>query len=281
LKRGIALYRRHLKTGFGPDKSEPCPNSGDRFIKKGHKCPVWVEGVDPFGEYQRKSLRTSSWDIAEKLLREMQLPKPQPAVEPKVPAEPEKVTLERATGMFIANLEGENRAADTVRKYRLLFRSLHEFAERRGISHVADIDYEHLVAFRKSWKQKGPATRNKALDRLKAFFSACHDAGFIAKNPAKRIKLGSTESAMPDPFSPKEQTLILAKPQIAKIRCFTHVLFYSALRISDACMLKPEDFDATRIRRVNKKNKRTVLIPIPPSLKPNSTGSRSMAAITF
>ncbi len=183
------------------------------------------------------------------------------------PVEAEKVTLERATAMFISNLEGENRAPDTVRKYRLLFKSLREFSEGRGIFHVAHLDYEHLVAFRKSWTQKGPATRNKALDRLKAFFSSCHDAGFIAKNPAKRIKLGSATAAMPDPFTPKEQAHILAKPSVARIRCFVHALFYSALRISDACMLKPDDFDGSRIRRVNKKNRRTVLIPIPPSLK--------------
>lgn len=72
---------------------------------------------------------------------------------------------------------------------------------------------------------------------------------------------------MPDPFTPDEQEKILAKPQTARIRCFTHVLFYSALRISDACMLRPEDFDGNRIRRVNKKNQRVVLIPIPPYVK--------------
>lgn len=72
---------------------------------------------------------------------------------------------------------------------------------------------------------------------------------------------------MPAPFTPDEQERILAKPQTTRIRCFAHVLFYSALRISDACMLRPEDFDRNRIRRVNKKNQRVVLIPIPPYVK--------------
>jgi integrase len=69
------------------------------------------------------------------------------------------------------------------------------------------------------------------------------------------------------PFTPDEQEKILAKSQTARIRCFTHVLFYSALRISDACMLRPEDLDGNRLRRVNKKNQRVVLIPIPPYVK--------------
>jgi integrase len=261
----LAIYRRHLTTGFGPDRSLPCPHSEQRIVKKVDRCPVWVEGVDPSGRYHRKSLRTSSWDVGEKLLREMLLPKPPPAAE--APAEAEKVTLERATEMFVANLEGEGRASDTVRKYKLLFKALHEFAEPRGVAHVADLDYEQLIAFRKGWTQQGPNTRNKQLDRLKAFFASCHEAGFIVKNPAKRIKIGVAETVMPDPFTPKEQAHILAKPCVARIRCLVHVLFHSALRISDACMLKPDDFDGTRIRRVNRKNRRTVLIPVPPSLK--------------
>jgi hypothetical protein len=32
-------------------------------------------------------------------------------------------------------------------------------------------------------------------------------------------------------------------------------------------MLPPQEFDGTKIRRVNRKNKNTVLIPIPPYLK--------------
>ena len=29
----LTLYRRHLKTGFGPDKDQPCPHSSDRFYR--------------------------------------------------------------------------------------------------------------------------------------------------------------------------------------------------------------------------------------------------------
>jgi integrase/recombinase XerD len=265
----LALYRRHLKTGFGPDGIAPCPNSGDRFTRKGDKCPMWVEGVDPQGLYHRKSLRTSSWDIAERLLREMLLPpgRPPEANALAKPEPPKAVSLESAITTFLANLEGENRAADTIRKYRLLFRHLRDFADRHGMPAVADFNFEKLVTFRRTWPQKGAETRNKQLDRLKAFFSTCHDAGWIPQNPARKIKPASTSSRMPDPFTPEEQAKILAKPQIARIRCFTHVLFYSALRISDACMLGPTDFDGNRIRRVNKKNQKVVLIPIPPGIK--------------
>jgi integrase len=72
---------------------------------------------------------------------------------------------------------------------------------------------------------------------------------------------------MVKPFSAKEQDLLLAKPQTRALRCLVRILYHSGLRISDACMLRPQDFDANRIRRVNQKNQETVFIPIPPDLK--------------
>ncbi|MGD1073429.1 MAG: hypothetical protein ABSB15_25235 [Bryobacteraceae bacterium] len=217
----LPLYRRHLKT---------CPNAGDRFIRKGDKCPVWAEGVDPNGVYHRKSLRTSSWDIGERLMREMMMPAaPDQVPEAFRPELASPMLLESAVSTFLANLEGENRAPDTIRKYRLLFRELQSFADRHRLSMVVEFNFERLVAFRRSWTQQGAATRNKQLDRLKAFFSTCHDAGWIAQNPTRKIKQASAPNAMPDPFTAAEQARILAKPQTARIRCFTHALFYSAL----------------------------------------------------
>jgi hypothetical protein len=93
----LSLYRRHLKTR---------PNAGDRFVRKGDKCPVWVESIDPQGVYHRKSLRTGSWDIGERLMRDMMVPAA--AVPPANVARPETeppISLESAISTFIANLE--------------------------------------------------------------------------------------------------------------------------------------------------------------------------------
>lgn len=102
---------------------------------------------------------------------------------------------------------------------------------------------------------------------MKAFFTFCHDAGYVPQNPTKRIRPESAPNLIPEPFPPADQSKILAKPHERRIRAFTHVLYYSALRISDACMLRPEHFDGNRIRRVNKKNQKAVFIPLPPYLK--------------
>ena len=253
----LTLYRRHLASCEHQDKG--------RQFKRCRACPIWVQGTIE-GTPVRKSLDVTSWERAEEIKREMLFG---PLFVPPAPDEPDPVarTLESAMATFMANLEGQNRTADTVRKYRLLFRELEQFASARRIAALGEMTFDRLVEFRRMWRSRSAATQNKQLDRLKAFFSMAHSEGWLPQNPTRNMKAASAESAMPDPFSKSEQAQILGKPQIARIRCFVHAMFYSALRISDACMLRPPDFDGSKIRRVNRKNKKTVLIPIPPYLK--------------
>ena len=82
---------------------ETCPNAGYRFGRKGDKCPVWVEGVDPQGAYHRGSLRTGSWDLGERLMREMMLPTAaEPLPDAARPETAPPMSLESAMSTFIA-----------------------------------------------------------------------------------------------------------------------------------------------------------------------------------
>jgi integrase len=87
------------------------------------------------------------------------------------------------------------------------------------------------------------------------------------KNPASHIKPASAPKSLVVPFSADEQAKILSKPQTSRYRAFVHTLYHSGLRISDACFLKPSDFDGDCIRRVNRKNQVEIYVPIPPYLK--------------
>lgn len=267
----LTLYRRHLNTGFGPEKLEPCPNT-QRDMKRGDSCPVWVEGVDPFGTYHRKSLRTTSWDIADRLMRQMLLP-PEPKAEDST-LEPELMSFERARALFLSNMEGEGRERDTIRKYKLLFTRFEDFAVRNHLAHLQDFTFENLVAFRREWKPKdskkskeGVNTRNKMLDRMKAVFAQWHRQGFIPKNPAADIKPEKAPTVKVQPFSAEEQGMILAKAHTTRYRAFVHVLYHSGLRISDCCFLRPADFKQNNICRINRKNQVEIYVPIPPYLK--------------
>lgn len=243
----LTIYRRHR---------EKCKFADDRVSKR-CRCPIWATGSLE-GQPCRKSLKTRSFERAQQIVRDIEDGK----TDDKPP-----VTLKQATDTFLTDLQSQNRAGDTVRKYRLLFRHLDEYATRHGISDLPDFTFDALVRFRGAWTENGTATKNKKLDRLKAFFGFAHDAGWITKNPTKAIKAASTRAPMVKPFSPREQELLLAKPQTRALRCLVSLLYHSGLRISDACMLRPEDFDANKIRRVNQKNQEIVFIPIPPDLK--------------
>jgi len=243
----LTLWRRH--------RSE-CRHKADRYFRK-CKCAMWCEGTVE-GAYRRESLKTRSWERAEELKREIE--------DGKKPAAP-AITLRYATDTFIADLTAQNRTGDTIRKYKLLFKQLAEFGERNGPSDIAQFTFDVLVKFRGEWAEAGPATRNKKLDRLKAFFGFCHDAGWVPTNPTKAIKPGSALKARVQPFSADEQRRILAKPQTARIRAFVHTLYHSGLRISDCCFLRPEDFDGNCIRRTNRKNQVEIYVPMPPDLK--------------
>jgi integrase len=243
----ITIYRRH---------TEKCKFVGDRVSKK-CRCSLWATGTLE-GQPYRKSLKTRSFERAQQLVRDIE--------DGKAPETP-SITLAHATAAFLADRQAQNRASDTIRKYRLLFSHLDKFAEGCNLGAIQDFTFEQLVAFRSGWIERGINTKNKKLDRLKAFFGFCHDAGMVLKNPATAIKPATAPRVRVQPFSPEEQAKILAKPETSRIRAYVHTLYHSGLRISDACFLRPEDFDGNCIRRVNRKNQAEIYVPIPPYLK--------------
>jgi integrase len=243
----LTIYRRHR---------EKCKFADDRASKK-CRCAIWANGTLE-GQPYRKSLKTRSFERAQQIVR---------GIEDGKADEKPAITLKQAADTFLTDLQAQNRAGDTVRKYKLLFRQLNDYATRHVFPELRDFTFEVLVKFRGEWTEQGPATRNKKLDRLKAFFGFCHDAGWVQTKPTKAIKPAASHNAIVRPFAPHEQAIILSKPQTRALKCFTRILYHSALRISDACMLRPEDFDGNRIRRVNQKNQETVFVPIPPDLK--------------
>jgi integrase len=234
------IYRRHAK------------NCGD--TNKRCRCRWWCDFIVE-GKRIHQSLKTRDKERAEQIARDIEhgaKPKPEPKKQP---------SFQETSARFLSDLLAQNRAADTIRKYRLLFKQLAPY----GV-HLSDFTFEVLLDFRTTWKQS-PATANKTLDRLKAFFGSCHAAGLIATNPAASIKPATARMKRVQPFSADEQAKILAKPQTSKYRAFVHTLYHSGLRISDCCFLKPADFDGNNIVRQNQKNGAEIFVPIPPGLK--------------
>ena len=112
-------------------------------------------------------------------------------------------------------------------------------------------------------------TKLKKLERLKAFFRYCHDAGWTSLNPARNLKAPKVKIVPKDPYLDGELDRIdeaLARCRNAKLPVFEKVLRYSALRISDVAMLTPEHLLGNKIYLNTRKTGKHVGIPIPPSL---------------
>ena len=243
----LTIYRRH---------KGKCKHAADR-ISKLCRCALWAKGTLEGKPYQ-KSLKTRSFERAQQVIRDIE--------DGTIEAAP-AITLTHASKAFLADLQAQNRTSDTIRKYKLLFSHLEKFGDANHLHGIPEFTFEQLAAFRAGWTEKGVNTKNKKLDRLKAFFGFCHDAGMVLKNPATAIKAAAAPKVRVQPFSADEQGKMLAKPQTSRIRAFVHTLYHSGLRISDACFLKPGDFDGNCIRRVNRKNQVEIYVPIPPYLK--------------
>src|ERR1700690_1216937 len=121
----LEIYRRH-----NPIK---CASTDTQKCKARRPCPIWIRGIRPDGRYIRQPLKLRDWNRAMDHLRLMEtgqeIPKPAP------PRDQAKVTLDDWRDRYVSSARSENVGEDTIRKYKLLFRLLSEFATPKGIKH--------------------------------------------------------------------------------------------------------------------------------------------------
>ena len=257
----LTLYRRHKRN---------CPHT-DRYVKQdAHRCPVWVEGVVD-GVYQRRSLKVASWDKAKKLAQ---------VIEDGKKIEP--VTISEAFSKFVADCEARNLQPASVRKHKLNQRELEAFAKSEGLRFLSELSVDHVRSFRGTWNE-APITSQKRLERLRSAFQFFVDCDWITKNPARSVKSPITHLHAVEPFTADEQALILSTayrlaqtqeipangglPVNPKTGTFANLLLNSALRITDAAMLKRDRLmKGDRIFLYATKNKKPVTLPLPPDL---------------
>jgi integrase/recombinase XerD len=231
----LGIFRRHQKR---------CDHRKEgRKYRRCH-CPVWVDGWLN-GEEIHKSLRTRDWQKAQGIVRESEADG-----ERKVETtQSEPVTVEQAWQRFMADLGARNLRASTLRKYRLLRLQMEDFAVRRGVSSVKQIDQSALREFRVEWKD-GPLSSSKKLERLRAFFRFVQEGKWIEDNPAVKLKAPKHLQRPTLPFTQEEMIRILAalpsymeragsrgKESARRLRAVVLLLRYSGMRIGDVVKL--------------------------------------------
>ena len=132
----LTIYRRHKKE---------CKFADDRVSKK-CRCSLWATGTLD-GQLYRKTLKTRSFDKAQRIVHEIENGK-----RDKKP--PKVVTIKHALDVFFADCESRNLNKSTVSKYRLLRTLLQDYDGRKNLSDIRDFGREHALDFRNTWRSE-------------------------------------------------------------------------------------------------------------------------------
>lgn len=257
----LGIFRRHLKR---------CPRRKDGRRYRGCRCPVWVDG-HLNGEEIHKSLGTRDWQKAQRIVREWE-------AEGKKSKEPESVTIEQACKVFLEDAAARNLREPTIYKYRLLFRRLKEFADRKGLRLIRQIDLSAAREFRASWPNRNISARKK-LEALRAFMRFCWETGWIPNNPATKLKAPRTTDPPTMPFTREEVDRIMLASQhyqggrgsarlinAQRLRALVLLLRFSGLRIRDAATLRRDRIVNGKLLLYTAKTGTPVYCPLPPDV---------------
>jgi integrase len=211
------------------------------------------------GELVRKSLKTTNWEAAARIVREW---------ETSGAEKVQGLSVSDACDRFRADCVARRLSDSSLRKYALL---IDDLKSEFGNKMVGSISLDDLRAYREVWKC-APITARKRLERLRTFFKFCHESGWIDSNPARLLKapIGQGKSAVP--FTEVEVEKILWATELypdtplgrkLRVQAFVLLLRYSGLRIGDAVALKREKVVNGKLFLRTAKTGTSVYLPLP------------------
>jgi integrase/recombinase XerD len=258
----LTVYRRHLKR---------CEHRTEGRGYRRCRCPIWADGIVG-GSDIRCSLSTTDWERAQTTIRDWEAAGrvPLPAAAPDEP-----MTVARACEQFVADAEARNLHPRTVYKYRLMFRQFQEFLRPLRIQSFDAIDLGLLVRYRATWADKNLSALKK-LERLRGFFKFANENGWIADNPAKKLKNPKVVNRPTLPYTHADMVEILAacdrriarlagqgRESARRLRALILLLRYSGLRIGDAVGCPVERLADGKLRLYTQKTGTHVHCPLP------------------
>jgi integrase len=246
----LRLIRRHVKD---------CQYKSTRYRRC--KCPIHVYGTLA-GEKVRKALDQTSWDAAADLINAWTTAGEIGVVKLEAP------TIREAVRKYFEDCEARKLGWEAMRKYRhLLDDRFLPWCERKGLNNLRQVSVDAVRQFRQTWTDS-PLTATKNLERMRAFFRFCHQAGWIKGNPSLAVKPPKVTQTPTLPFSREEMKRIVAACDSyggnrARIKAFVLTMRYTGLRIGDAIRLsKSQVVDGKVFVRTAKTGQR-VSVPVP------------------
>jgi integrase/recombinase XerD len=249
----LRLIRRHLKD---------CRHTSTKYRRC--SCPIHVYGTLG-GEKIRKALDQTSWEAATDLVNAWTASGEIGLVKAEAP------TTREAVKKFFEDCEARNLGWEAMRKYRhLLEDRFLPWAEQRGFNNLRQVTVDALRQFRQTWKDS-PLYASKNLERMRAFFRFCHQAGWIKDNTAKAVKPPKVTPSPTLPFSRAEmKSIIEACDEYGgnrdRIKAFVLTMRYTGLRIADAIRLSKSQVTDGRVFVRTAKTGQPVTVPVPPDV---------------
>ena len=233
----LSLHRNHLKS---------CPDRAKGWNYTLCGCPLWCDGTLNGARFKR-SLQTADLARAQRRIERLERGEDADLVA-TAPAH----TVATAVKDYIADAKRRKLQASTVRSYEATFKPLLEKFDKLALP---DLTIDRLRTYYQARKIK-PRTERKEVEHLRAFGAFCIDRGWIAINPAKKLKPPLAEDVATMPLSPAEVRKLLTAcdrmrgmwaeeaPAIRRrARALILTLLYSGLRISDVARLKRSALD--------------------------------------
>ncbi len=260
----LKVYRRH-KRG--------CEHRGEGRAYRRCDCPLWVEGS--IGrEKIRQTLGETDWDDGQEKVRRLEAKKRHGTVGPQDKSQP--LTFAEARDRFLADTVARNLNESTIYKYRMLFKQIEAFAERRGLRCLTELDIDLVTSFRAEWKD-GPRSSAKKLERLRAFLGFALRRKWLTENPAADLKPPKIKMRPTMPFTSDEVLKILAatdeytgraarnaRLNAKRLRTLILLLRYSGIRIGDAVGLSRDRIRGNRLFLYTAKTGTPVYCVLPP-----------------
>jgi site-specific recombinase XerD len=158
--------------------------------------------------------------------------------------------------------EADNLSPETIRKYKLLFQQLDDFAKNKGFRYADQFDLTLLDEFRGTWKD-GPLSAAKKIERMRGIFKFAVKRGFVERNVMEDMTAPEVKPNPTLPFSEKEMEAILKAATNHRVNVFIQVMRYSGLRVADTTTLATSSLDGRRLRLHQAKTGQPVSILLP------------------
>jgi integrase len=214
------------------------------------------------GERIRKALDQTSWEAATDQINAWTAAGEIGVVRIEAP------TIREAVTKFFEDCEARKLGWEATRKYRhLLEDRFLSWTERKGFNHLRQLSVDSLRQFRQSWSDS-PLYATKNLERIRAFFRFCHQAGWIKQNPALAVKPPKVSQSPTLPFSREDMTRIVAacekyRGNRDRIKAFVLTMRYTGLRIGDTIRLSKTQVSDGKVFVRTAKTGQPVTVPVP------------------